>query len=225
MTDKDESADKLDASELMLAVVLGWGAVGAAIAGFQSGQWNGRMAEAYGEAATLTTKAATHYQEQISEVNHDYSVDTQAKLATLEALAAKDPQDREKLLEIAGRLYASYLSESAIKSLQLVPSAEHELSEEQVLKALEHELDEKYIHGMVGEAEAAFAEADKRFGEGREANTIGDSFSLNVVVYTIGLFFAGIAAVFARKMRWVLMGLGCVFCAWATLAICMLRWA
>jgi hypothetical protein len=223
MTEKE--GQQLDLSEVLLAVVLGWGAVGAAVAGFQSGQWNGRMAEAYGEAATLTTKAATHYQEQIAEVNHDYSVDTQAKRATLEALAARDDGEREKLLGIAGRLYASYLSEPAQKSLALKPSAEHTLTAEQVVEALEHELDNKYIDSMVGEAEAGFGDADTRFSQGREANQIGDSFALDVVVYTIGLFFAGIAAVFASKMRYVLMGAAVLLNGWATVVLCTLKWA
>ena len=55
-----------DPFELAAAILLGIGAIGTAVAGHQSGLWGGQSVEAYGEAAALTTKASSTYNDELT---------------------------------------------------------------------------------------------------------------------------------------------------------------
>lgn len=224
-----EPESPFDPFELVASIVLGIGAVGAALASYQSSQWGGKMSEAYGQAAVLTTKASTQYNERVADISHDYHVDILAKVATLEAMYGADEDAKAKGYEVASRLYVSYLNEEAYAAMKLPREAQaadaEDLPPATLDAALDTELDEHYVDTMLEEANAGFAEADRKFQEGRDANTAGDGFSLVVVVFTIGLFFAGLSTTFKSRMRWGMVGCGALIIGGSTVSMLMMPWA
>lgn len=219
---KPEKESPFDPFELLTALLLGLAAIGAAWAGYQNSLWGGVQADAYARSSTLATKAASLYNQQIAEINQDYSVDLEAKKIIFEALEQDTPEEKNAKFVVASNLYTRYLSEEAYKALALpseylVPkkgTVEVDYTEakpipEQILVgSLDEELDDDYINKMLAEAEEKFAESDKVFAEGGAANTNGDRFSLDTVIFTIALFFAGLGVVFKTRVRWLFLGFG-----------------
>ena len=83
--------------------------------------------------------------------------------------------------------------------------------------ALETDLGEAYEDEVFSTSADEFAEAEAKFDEGRVANANGDAFSLAGVIFTIALFFAGLALVFKTHIRWTFFGAG----AFVFLASCV----
>lgn len=68
-----------DSFELAVAILLGLAAIGAAWSSYQSSMWGGKSIEAYGEAATMGTKASTEHDRAEMDIAHDFECDLQAK--------------------------------------------------------------------------------------------------------------------------------------------------
>ncbi|MEW6207195.1 MAG: hypothetical protein AB1631_02440, partial [Acidobacteriota bacterium] len=212
----DNEEKGFDRFELLAAMLLGLGAIGAAIAAFQGGLWDGKMIESFGDAQTTATKASTAYNEANVTSAHDAAVDIQAKKLILEGLDAGDGATRDRSFEMAGYLYAFQMSEEGYKAFgfpdqERTPEKAREvtqagsmdvLPDEMLVAALEKELDEKYEDAIFAEGLKLFQDADKKFSEGRNANEVGDKFDLLTVIYAISLFFAGLGLVFKTRMRW-----------------------
>jgi hypothetical protein len=204
-----------DVFELLTAFILGVAAVGGAWAGHQAGLWGGNCQTAYGEAATLTSRGGTTYQLGVMKANRDSMLDLQAKQLVLEGMTTQDEVTKLKTLGVAKYMYARQMSEEGYKALKL-PAEFRTKDDDKLMKlpesvleeSLENELDEKFFKTMTAPGQALFDEADKKFDEGREANQIGDQFGLAVVLYTIALFFGGIALVFKSVVRWGFFGVG-----------------
>lgn len=240
MSSTEETPKAFDWFELMTALLLGLAAIGCAWASHQNGQWGGRQAEAFAEASTMSTKAGTSYNEQSAVINHDYSIDLQAKKLILEAIDSEDEKEKERLFTIASNLYTRYMSTDAYEDLDLplefitpneVQGKEQDFVEAKPLPAkvliesVEAELGDEYITDMLASPTADFANADKRFAEGRQANETGDQFSLIQVFYTISLFFAGLGLVFKTNIRWGFLGAGTVVLIYASVLIFRYPWA
>jgi hypothetical protein len=243
--DKAEDSKPFDKFELVTAILLGLAAIGAAVAGQQSGQWGGRQLEAFSAANTLTTKAATQYNEDIVAVNADYAAVASAKEHILEARDATSAQDRERHLDMASYQYTTQMSHAGYEAMGLptdyyvedeedepakgaAPAVETEdaaeegdsahaaedpetaaqtalerdIPDEVLLASLKQELDDEYIDKALAQGTKMFADADKKFEEGKQANDNGDKFDLVVVFFTVALFFAGLGLVFKTQMRW-----------------------
>ncbi len=99
-----------------------------------------------------------------------------------------------------------------------------DIPDEALFASLKQELDEKYIEEATAEGNKMFAEADAKFEEGRVANGNGDRFDLVGVIYTVGLFFAGLGLVFKTNIRWTFCGLGALVVLGATLYMLTLPW-
>ena len=145
-----------------------------------------------------------------------------------------DEDEKEKFFELAEIMYTSYMTETAYKALgfpenlyQDTPKAKalEEMPREILMAALEKEFDDKYIDAMVSEAMEDFEAADARFKQGGEYNTTGDRFSLDGVIFTVGLFFAGIATVFKSRVRWILVGFAGFVLLSATVYMFSIPWA
>jgi len=235
----DNEEKGFDKFELLAAILLGLGAIGAAIAAFQGGLWDGKMIESFGDAQTTATKASTAYNEAMVTTAHDAAVDIQAKKLILEGLDSGDGATRDRSFEMAGYLYAFQMSEAGYKAFGFpaedrTPEKAKEaaqagsmdvLPDEMLVAALEKELDEDYEDVIFAEGIKQFAEADKKFSEGRNANEVGDKFDLLTVVYAISLFFAGLALVFKTRMRWNFMLFGAVVFLGGTIYLITLPWA
>lgn len=280
MSSADQGESKpFDKFELATALLLGFTAIGAALAGQQGGQWGGRQLEAFSAANGLTTKAATQYTEDTVVINADYAAVAAAKSYILAARDASG-QDRERNLDLASYQYMYQMSELGYKAMELPmeyyveeeeaegaeeggvqtaastgegseaePAAageedeeeaveadddpeaiaatamERDLPDELLLASLQVELDEDYIDEALAEGTQMFADADKKFEEGRVANENGDKFDLAVVFYTVALFFAGLGLVFKTSIRWGFFGAGALLSFVTTIFMITLPWA
>ena len=102
---------------------------------------------------------------------------------------------------------------------------EREIPDEILLASLQTELDEDYVDKALEQGTKMFADADKKFEEGRTANENGDQFDLAVVFLTVALFFAGQGLVFKTKVRWGFFGAGLVLFIGTTIFMMTLPWA
>jgi hypothetical protein len=236
----EEKDTGFDVFELLVALLLGLAATGAAWSGYQAGLWTGNQSSAYAEAATTAIKAATEKTDAMINIAQDYQIDILGKQILREAKTSKNPAVRENLLEMADYLYTWQMSPEAYESLGL-PEAKHAtnikvddedaegLSEKELFElALHNDLDDagnQYEEQMVADANAMFKKADGFFNAGQEHNTRGDRFDLVGVVYTISLFFAGLALVFKTKMRWGFFGAGVLIFLLSSYFLFTMKWA
>ena len=228
----DEKSVPFDKFELFAAILLGLAAIGAALAGYQSNLWGGKSTEAYGEAATRSTKASTQYNLSVVGIAHDLNVDIEAKKLIAEAAYSNDPAAKKRALDLASYLYTTQLDSEAYAAFKLPPEYREgdrekrfEIPEETLMGLFDVELEEDYYTAVLADGNKEFADADNRFDEGRKANDTGDTFDLIGVIYTVALFFAGIALIFRTNIRWKFLYLsGAVFVA-ATVYLLLTPWA
>jgi hypothetical protein len=101
---------------------------------------------------------------------------------------------------------------------------ERDLPDEVLIASLKQELDEDYVDKALAKGTQMFADADKRFEEGRTANENGDKFDLVGVFYTVALFFAGLGLVFKTSSRWGFFAAGLVIFLGASVYMATLPW-
>jgi hypothetical protein len=118
MADNEEDKKPFDRFELFTALLLGLAAIGAAVAGQQGGQWGGKQLEAFSSANTLTTKAATQYNEDTVNINADYAAVASAKDHILQARDSEG-RDRERHLDMASYQYTNQMTELGYKAMGL----------------------------------------------------------------------------------------------------------
>ncbi len=102
---------------------------------------------------------------------------------------------------------------------------ERDIPDEVLFASLTQELDDDYIDKALETGTKMFEDADKKFEEGRQANDNGDKFDLAGVIYTVGLFFAGLGLVFKTKIRWGFFAAGAAIFVGATIFLMTLPWA
>jgi hypothetical protein len=208
-TTKDEQKP-FEFFELVVAILLGIAAVSAAWSSYQSSLWNGKSVEAYGEAATLGTRASTEHDRAEMDIAHDFECDLQGKEKILEALDASSAAEKTRFTHLASYLYSVEMSTAAYAQMNL-PSdyhtagdiKKHEGIPLEVLKeTLERRLGPAYEDAMLAKAREGYTQSDRRFDDGRQASSLGDRFDLNTVIFTVSLFFAGLGLVFKTRIRW-----------------------
>ena len=245
-----EPTRAFDIFELCVALLLGLAAIGAAVAGMQAGQWGGKQLDAFAEANALTTKAAKSYSEAVAAMNSDFAVVGQAKRLVLEGLDAETEASQERSFKLASYYLTRQLNAVAYHALGLPQDlfeeetpegqeAAHKteeqihtemgvlLPEEALLGVLESELDDDdtYQNAIFEEGTKLFADADKKFNEGRIANENGDKFDLAGVFYTVSLFFGGLALVIKTRGRWYFLYGGAGIFALTSIYLMILPWA
>jgi hypothetical protein len=234
MSTNDEERP-FDWFELIVAVLLGLGAVGSAWAAYQGDQWGGQEAEAFGEASTLATRASTVFNLNVTELMRDIQLDIDAKKLVAEGLFTEDPATKTRVYVIASYLYAQQMSDAGYAVIGLDPryrtpegreGIDH-IPEEELVTTLERELieNEGYVTAMLAMGTEAFDHANTRFDEGREAGGKADAFSVVGVLYTVALFLAGIALVFKGRVRWAFVALGAAMFALSTVELFAAPWA
>lgn len=105
--------------ELVIATLLGLAAIGAALAGIQSGQWGGKQLEAFAQANSITTNASKSYSEAVSDMNSDYAVVGQAKRLILEGIDANSDADQQRSYKLASYYLTQQLAETAMKAMKV----------------------------------------------------------------------------------------------------------
>lgn len=236
---KEEEDKPFDPFELIVAILLGLGAIGGAWAGFQSGLWGGNQATAYAEAgnlmseaAAIVTEAATQSNDATMTANRDADIDLQVKRAIFEAEESKDPEALKRAREIGKWFYAEQLSDEAKKFIGF-PNKENseEVTDAELDAALTKELGEKYFDALYAPSLAEYEAAEKKQGEakskfyeGQVANYNGDLLSLTGVLYTIAMFLAGVALVFKSKVRWGFAGVAFIAVVGSTIHLVRNPW-
>jgi F0F1-type ATP synthase membrane subunit c/vacuolar-type H+-ATPase subunit K len=230
----NEGGKPFDYFELCAALLLGLGAVGAAVTGHQQGLWGGASVEAFSEASKLTTKASTTYTNALSTYMHDMQMDVRAKELIWEANDEETRTSGGRQAGMANWILLSQISDTAYRHLGLPAETreayfngddEAALDDEELLVALNTELGQEYIDEVFGPSDQEFAEADETFAKGQRANSIGDEFSLAGVVFTIALFFGGLALIFKTRIRWAFLGIGSVVFFGSVAYLSTLTWA
>ena len=197
--------------ELTIALLLGCGAVGASVAGYQSGLWNGKSAESFAKASSMTTLAAADEHKAVMVSLHDEEIDLEAKKLLVEAETESDEHKRQTFLRVASGLYLHHLSKAAYKDLGLPTVAPQSvLSAEALAKAGKTDLSDTYMHRVFSAAEADRKKADEDFAIGSHASTAGDHFALAEVLFAVSLFISGTAMVFKTRLKWWFASMGLV---------------
>jgi hypothetical protein len=228
-----ESSPMFDPFELFVAICLGLGATGGAIAAYQGDLWGGQSVEAYGEAATRATAASTDYNEGITDITYDQNVDVSAKTAIIEGIITDDPVIQARAYSTAAYLYEQQLSDEAYEVVGLNPRYRQgeerfqEIPEAELHAALETELweSEEYEERMLEAGNTGFEEADAMFDRGREANNTGDEFAFMGILFTVALFLSGIALVFKTRVKWGFAAIGAIVLIYAFFQLATTPWA
>lgn len=216
--------------ELCVALLLGFGAVGASLAGYQAGLWNGRTTEYFTKSASLTTLAAADEHQAIMTSMHDASIDLEAKRLIGESLVAQDERLRRNQLQLASALYTRHISEAAYLDLGLPPGPREAksrntlISEDELAKSSDRDLGEKYMHQVFAVAEADREKAQGDFAIGSHASSEGDRFALAEVLFAVSLFVSGTSLVFKTHLRWLFAGMGGVALVSAACYMGRLEW-
>lgn len=103
-------------------------------------------------------------------------------------------------------------------------AGDEDIPEAALLASLNAELDHDYAKEMLAGGTAKFAEADKKFAEGRIANENGDQYELVGVLLTVSLFFAGLGLVFKTNIRWGFWASGVLIFGGAVAYMLRLPW-
>lgn len=217
--------------EILVAVLLGLGAIGGGWAGYQSSQWGSTATENYGKASTIATRAATAYNEGIQIANRDSALDIQAKQLVLAALTTKDELAKERDLAIAKYLYTQQMTKAAYVALGF-PAAYHtkdretylKFSDEEATAGLEHELDEHYLTQAVAKGQALFADSDKVFAEGQKVSGTSTLFGLAGMFFTVTLFLGGLELVIKSGARWAFLAGGYAVLVVGVVKLASLPW-
>ncbi|MBI3205924.1 MAG: hypothetical protein HYZ29_30590 [Myxococcales bacterium] len=231
----EEDKKSFDAFEFVAALLLGLGAVGGAWASYQGDLWGGQQQEAYGEAATQATRAAAHYNQGVTRLMRDISLDIEAKKQIVEAVYSKDTATQERALVIASYIYAQQLSDEGYRVTGLPAKYrtkegrgdERFIPVELIAPTLEKELaaDKAYVATMLRDGNDGFAKSEQTFDTGRKANETGDQFGFVSVLYTVALFLAGIALVFKSLIRWGFAALAFGSLTFSTIYLWKTPWA
>jgi hypothetical protein len=212
--------------EILVATLLGLGALGGAWAGYQANQWGSTALESFGKSATTATRASTLYNRGVAVANRDSALDIQGKQLVLQAMTAKagiDPDRPDPLAQLAVErdmtvakyLYIREMSDEGYASLGYPPEFRVEddekaaaMPDEAMEKGLEAKLDTQYMDKVLARGEAKFAEADRVFAEGQTISARSTAFGLVGVMFTVTLFLAGMALVLKSNVRWVFSFIG-----------------
>ena len=229
--DEGIEEEKTSIFEVVVAILIGLGALSGAWTSYQANQWGSTSTENYGHAATTATKGATLFNLGVSTTTRDGQLDIQGKELVLRAITSKDPLAKERDLTIARYLYTRQMSDEGYAALGY--PAEYRTADddkassmpEEILEAgLEKELDEKYVTQMLSGGTQRFQEADKVFQEGQSASGISTRFGINGLFFTITLFLGGVSLVFKSRVRWVFLMLGFLSLAMASGYLFTLDW-
>ena len=81
----DSNGDRsLRIFEIVVATLLGLGALGGAWAGYQANQWGSSAIENFGKSSTTATRGAALYNQGVATANRDANLDIHGKELTLQ---------------------------------------------------------------------------------------------------------------------------------------------
>lgn len=177
-TKAEEKSDKL---EIVITVLLGLATVLGALAAYFSALWGGETQTNYAKSVATTNVANTIYLESLNEIDAFEMGDFRDDLLYgqwKDNVSRRDPD---------ADYYFSKLSEGLQNDLKDNPSDISEYEKEQSEKL-------SNIQARFRESQDTLRIANDLMLKGQLANKNGDGFTLTTVMFTIVLFFLGLAS-------------------------------
>jgi hypothetical protein len=179
--------------EIVIAVVLGLSTVGAAYAAYQASLYGGSALDAYSLVLVKTNDTNAAHLKADQALTMDMLSYNQYKALTLAIAQAKNEKDQDTAYGIAQVFKDENLSGTFAKAVTW--SDEKDLKEKVYVSPLTYQ---PYLDELEEPSRKLAAERDRALSTARQLNDTGDQFTLMTVLFTIVLFFTGIAAVFKR---------------------------
>lgn len=206
--------------ELVSAILLGLGTIGAAFAAYQAALWSGNTIANYNLAIIKYGDANREYLNGSMETSFDsmvYLESLREDGRTMDDVKRMESHDLASAIEWAD-------ADAAKREATMTPQKEAEIEKqvdekwtafealpadspdrEKLMKEiieLEKQTDSpvfldspRYLAAKRSKGDSLAKEAEKKMEEGSRANTTGDTFTLLTVYFAVSLFFAGLSAV------------------------------
>lgn len=174
-----EKATKL---ELVITILLGLTTILGALAAYFAALWGGEMQSSYSQSITETNHANTVYLEALSDLSALEMDDLRDDIIYSEWKENTEKGDQED-----ATYFFSKLSEGLQKDLTDNPSDVSEYEKEQ-------QSDFDSIKAQFVLSDKMHDDAEGLMKKGNNANKYGDDFTLCTVLFTIVLFFLGLAS-------------------------------
>lgn len=179
MAEKPEKATRI---EITITVLLGVATTLGALAAYFAALWGGEMQSSYSKSISETNHANTIYLEALSDLSKFESDDLRDDILYSEWKENLEKGDQED-----ATYFFSKLSEGFQKDLTDNPGDVSEYEKEQKAN-----LDSIMAQFVL--SEKTHAGAEELMKKGGDANKYGDDFTLCTVLFTIVLFFLGLAS-------------------------------
>lgn len=202
--------------ELWTAVLLGLATVGAAYAAYQASLYDGNSLDRYSEGIAKSAEASGKQLEAQGGFTLDMVtwMEWQSRVISAGGGGAQAKSDDI----IASSIYEDFMEE------RLKAALEWSDKESKSRGDFSHPTESPdYAIELFQPALETQEAAATAMSEARKANDIGDQFTLVTVLYTIVLFFSGIATVFkSDRVKLVLLGMAAILFLATTLKLLML---
>lgn len=193
---EDEKASKI---EILIAIMLGVTTILGALAAYFAALWGGEMQSSYSQSITQTNHANTIYLEALSDLSAFEMDDLRDDIIYSEWKENTEKGDTED-----AAYFFSKLSEGFQKDLSDNPGDVSEYEKQQVTTF-------ETIQGQFKEADDIHGKAEELMKKGGDANKYGDDFTLCTVLFTIVLFFLGLASLKTKSsVQKIYLGIACV---------------
>ncbi len=181
-TEKSAEPEKATKLEIVITVLLGVTTILGAFAAYCSALWGGEMQTSYTQSVTVTNHGNTIYLEALSDLNSFEVNDMKDDIIYSQWKDNTEKGDNED-----AAYFFTKLSPGLQKDLADDPKDVSEYDKEQAAS-----LDS--IMARLGESEHLNDSAKILLNKGNSANKYGDDFTLCTVLFTVVLFFLGLAS-------------------------------
>lgn len=181
-TNETPGIEKATKLEVFITVLLGVTTILGAFAAYCSALWGGEMQTSYTQSVTVTNHSNTIYLEALSDLNSFEVNDMKDDIIYTQWKDNSEKGDVED-----ATYFFSKLSEGLQKDLKDDPKDVSEYEKEQAAN-----LDS--INARLKESETLNDSAKVLLTKGNNANKVGDDFTLCTVLFTVVLFFLGLAS-------------------------------
>ncbi len=194
--DKHEKADKI---EIFITILLGLTTILGAFAAYCAALWGGEMQSSYTKSVTMTNHANTVYLESLNDLSAFGMLDLKDDI-----IYSQWKENLEKGDLADAQYFFTKLSEGLQKDLADNPADVSEYDKEQIA-AMDS------IQAGFKESDRLYDEAEDLMQKGNTANKYGDDFTLSTVLFTVVLFFLGLASLKTKdSLRKIYVIFSCV---------------
>lgn len=189
-------------AEMLSAVLLGLATVGAAYGAYQASLYDGKSLDSYSEALAKVSDASAKKLEALQGYTFDMItwMEWQSRIIS----ASKEAGTQSLVDEEIANSIATDFMEERLKQALIWADEESTKQNKKVHPS------ESEVYGLTLFQEAFDAEEQSQVAldGARKANDLGDAFTLTTVLFTIAMFFAGIALVFKKdRMKFAMIGI------------------